>query len=303
VRRNTSGSTPWDPRYFETLGTPVRLGREFREQDNPAITIELPDHPVPGQEAPQPPGPRAAVVNEAFVRHFFAGRPALGMHVAMGETYRTDKLFEIVGVVKDARYFSMRDAVEPMMFIPIWRMPAIGCAVVIRTTDARPQVAATLRREIAALDPTVPLLNVRTLEQDVDQVILVERLVGTLSAFFAGLALALSALGLYGVISFGVTRRTREIGIRVALGADRGSVLWLVFRDAVKMILLGTAIGIAGALAATRVIEGLLYGVKAQDPLSIAAAALILTAAAVAATLIPARRATRVEPMVALRYE
>ncbi len=291
------------PRYFATLGTPLLLGREFEERDNPALAIEMPDRFVPGQERPEPPGPRSAIVNEAFARHFFAGRNAVGMHVSLDEKYRADKLYEIVGVVKDARYFNMKDAVDPMIFIPIWRQPANSCTLVLRTTAPPSQITAALRRQIAALDPVIPLLNVRTLQNNLDQNILSERLIATLSGFFGALGLLISAVGLYGVISYAVTRRTREIGIRVALGARRGAVLWLVFRDALLMVAIGAVFGIACSFAATRLVKAFLYGVGAQDIGNILIAALILAVAAMAACLVPAQRATRVDPMVALRYE
>ncbi len=291
------------PNYFRTLGTPVLLGRDFREADNPTVTVQAPDRFEPGKEPPEPPGPRFAIVNESFARKYFAGRVALGLHVAMGEKYQPQKAYEIVGVVKDAYYRNLRNKIEPMMFIPIWRVSAQDSALVIRTTGSTPQLTALLRREIAALDPVIPLLNIRTLEHDVDQEILNERLIATLSGFFGALALLLSAVGLYGVISYAVTQRTREIGIRVALGAQRGSVLRMVFRGAAALVVTGAVIGVAVALALTRLVQSFLYDVGAQDPLSIALAVAILAAAAALAAYLPARRATRVDPMSALRYE
>ncbi len=291
------------PRYFATIGTPVILGREFEERDNPTTTLEMPDRFVPGQERPEAPGPRTAIVNETFARHFFGARNPLGMHVALDEKYRPEKLYEIVGVVKDARYFNVRDAVDPMIFVPIWRQPANSCSLALRTTAGTTGIAAALRRQIGALDPVIPLLNVRTLQNNLDQNILNERLIATLSGFFGALGLMISAVGLYGVISYAVTRRTREIGIRVALGARRGAVLWLVFRDALIMVAIGAVFGIAGSFAATRLVKAFLYGVGAQDVGNLFIAALILAAAAMIACLVPARRATKVDPMVALRYE
>ncbi len=149
----------------------------------------------------------------------------------------------------------------------------------------------------------IPLLNIRTLEQDVNESILVERLVATLSGFFGALAMLLSAVGLYGLVAYTVTRRTREIGIRIAIGAERKAVVWLVFKDVLMMVFIGSAIGALAAFTATRAITGILYGVSAKDPLSIAGAALCLTFAAIVATLLPARRAARIEPTAALRYE
>ena len=299
--RNTVFFNAVGPRYFETLGTPILLGRDFTDGDNPATAIELPDHPTPGMKLPDPAGRHVAIVNETFARHFFGDRSAMGMHVAMSGPYRTDEAYEIVGVVKDARYFNVRDQAEPMMFVPVWRRFAAQTQLLVRTSGAAPQLAAELRREIQRLDPVIPLLNIRTLEQDVNESILVERLVATLSGFFGVLAMLLSAVGLYGLVAYTVTRRTREIGIRIAIGAERKAVVWLVFKDVLMMVLIGAAVGALAAFAATRAIAGILYGVSAKDPLSIAGAALCLTAAAIAATLLPARRAARIEPTAALR--
>src|SRR5581483_3442749 len=177
-------------------------------------------------------------------------RSVLGMHVAMGGPFRTAAPYEIVGVVKDARYFTMRDASEPMMFVPAWRRFVGQTELLIRTSGPAPHLAAEVRRQIHNIDPMIPLLNLRTLEHDVDESILTERLVATLSGFFGILALLLSAVGLYGVVAYTVTRRTREIGIRITIGAERKSVLWLVFKDVVTMILIGTVIGVFAAFMA-----------------------------------------------------
>jgi predicted permease len=289
------------PRYFEALGTPLLLGRDFTRQDNPANAIELPDHIVPGQQLQDPPGRHVAIVNETFARHFFRDRSAIGMHVAMDGPLRSS--YEIVGVVKNAHYSGLRSPAEPMMFIPVWREFVGQRALVIRSAGSGTQLTALLLHEIHELDPVIPLLNIHRLEQDVDQSILVERLVATLSGFFGFLALLLSAVGLYGVVAYTVTRRTREIGIRIAIGAARGSVLSLVFGDVITMVLIGALIGTAAAFMATHAIAGMLYGVGAADPLSIIAAALSLVAAAILASIQPARRALRIDPMTALRYE
>jgi predicted permease len=291
------------PRYFETLGTPVMLGREFTQQDNPATAIEVPERLIPGQELPDPPGRHVAIVNETFARHFFGDNGAIRMHVAMGGAFRSDRSYEIVGVVKDAHYSNLRDAVEPMMFIPVWRRFVEQREPVIRTAGSASQLTPLLRRELHELDPVIPLLNIRTLEHDVNESILVERLIATLSGFFGVLALLLCAVGLYGVVAYTVTRRTREIGIRIAIGASRRSVLWLVFRDVITMVFIGAAIGASAASMTTRTIGGMLYGVRADDPLSMIAAGLALTLAATLASLLPARRAAKIDPIAALRYE
>lgn len=288
-------------RYFETLGTPVLLGREFTQQDNPATAIGLPDHVVLGQSLPDPPGQHVAIVNETFARHFIGDRSGLGTHVTMGGPFRSS--YEIVGVTKDARYLDLHGVAEPMMFIPVWRRFAEQRELVIRTARSAQQIAGPLRREIHELDPVIPLLNVHTLEQDFEQFILVERLVTTLSGFFAVVALLLSIVGLYGVIAYTVTRRTREIGIRMAVGASRTSVVWLVFEDVISMVIGGTIFGTVLAFMATHAIKSILYGVKPTDPFSIVLATTVLVTAAIVATLLPARRAAEVDPIAALRYE
>ena len=289
------------PRYFDVIGTPLLLGRDFTDLDNPATAIELPDHIVPGQQLPDQPGRHVAIVNETFARHFFGDRGAVGMHVAMGGPFRNS--YEIVGVVKDARYFSVRNAADSMMFIPVWRRFAAQRELVIRASGSMPQLSDLLRRQIHELNPAIPLLNIRTLEHDVNESILVERLVATLSGFFGILALLLSAVGLYGVVAYTVTCRTREIGIRIAVGANRGSVLRLVFQDVIAMVFIGAAIGALVAFVATRAVGSILYGVTPDDLVSMIGAGLLLVGAATGASFIPARRAAKINPIVALRYE
>lgn len=290
-------------RFFEAMGTRVMVGREFTELDNPSTAIEMPDHLVPGTKLPEAPGRPVAIVNETFARHFFGERSAIGMHVAMGGPYQASRPYEIVGVVHDTKYFTMRGAAEPMMFVPVWRRFAQQTELVIRTAGPAPRLAADLRNEIHRLDPVIPLLNLRTLEHDVNESILVERLVATLSGFFSILAVLLSALGLYGVVAYTVLRGTREIGIRIAIGASGKSVLWLVVKDVVVMVVLGAIVGGLAAFLSTRAIASILYGVTATDAVSIVAAIFCLTAAALAASFLPARRAARIDPMTALRYE
>lgn len=291
------------PRYFETIGTPLILGREFSEQDNPATAIEIPTHIVPGMRLPDPPGQHTAIVNQTFARHFFGSRNPIGTHVDLNGGFRTTAPYEIVGVVKDARYNDMREIATPMMFIPTWRRFVERRDLVIRASGPDTQLATLLRREIHELNPTIPLISIRTLEHDVDQNILNERLIATLSGFFGILALLLSAVGLYGVMAYTVTRRTREIGIRIAIGASRSSVFWLVCRDATTVVLIGAAIGALASFLSTQAIASILYGVSVNDPLSLSMAAFSLSIAAILACFLPARRAAQTEPVIALRYE
>lgn len=290
------------PRYFETVGIPLILGREFRDEDNPPYSLDPPEKFTPGVEPPEPPGPRVAIINKSFADRFFEGRNPIGMHVSADEQYKPDRAFEIVGVVKDAHYFGLREALEPMMYFPVWRQ-AGSRALCIRTSRDATQLAAAIRRQVTAIDAGIPVLAVRSMHQEIDNDILVDRLIATLSSYFGVLALLLAGVGLYGVISYGVTRRTREIGIRMALGAERSSVLWLVMRRAAAFLLIGAVIGIPTALFATRLVKSFLYGIGAQDPLTIVMATMVLGAVAATASFLPARRATKVDPMVALRHE
>jgi len=291
------------PRYFETMGIPILLGRDFVDQDNPPYSLDPPEQFTPGVEPPEPPGPRVAIVNQSFADHFFEGRNPIGMHVCTDEKYKADRAYEVVGVVKDVHYFGLREALEPMIYFPVWRPNAGSRAICIRTNRDSSQLASSIGEQVSAIDPGVPVLRIRTMQQQINNDILIDRLFATLSSFFGLLALLLAAVGLYGVISYGVTRRTREIGIRMALGAQRGSVLWLVMRRAAGFLMVGAAIAIPLALFATRLVRSFLYGISAQDPTTIAWAILGLMSVAALASFLPARRATKIDPMVALRYE
>jgi ABC-type antimicrobial peptide transport system permease subunit len=206
-------------------------------------------------------------------------------------------------VVKDANYYNLRKAVDSMFYIPSWRDGTSIDTICVRTAGDPMRVTAAIRQEAARLDPAIPVLQAITLEQQFDNRISQERLITTLCGFFGTLALLLAAVGLYGVMAHSVARRVREIGIRMALGARSGEVLWLVLRETSLVIGVGTLIGLPAALAATRLITSFLYGLTPQDPWSIAGATVVLIAITALAGYIPARRATKVDPMIALRYE
>ena len=190
-----------------------------------------------------------------------------------------------------------------MMYVAVWREQASARALVLRTNARAMGIGDALRREGTAIDPAIPVMSMRTIEQQIDNNIMEDRLMTTLSGFFGVLALLLAAVGLYGVISYAVTRRTREIGIRMALGAERGSVVWLVGRHAAALVLIGAAIGIPAALALSKLVKTFLYGIQPQDMTAILASLAVLFLVAAVASAIPARRATRVDPMVALRQD
>jgi putative ABC transport system permease protein len=272
------------PDYFATLGTPLLTGREFRDSDNAAA-------------------PKVAIVNATFARRFLQGRNPLGVYFRTGAgTSKPD--VEIVGVVKDSKHSDPRDPIHPFVYEPYAQDPTFGRATFYVRTAAQPEaMAATLRKIVHSFDPNLPVYDMQTLVQQVDDIVFADRLVTFLSLCLGILAAALAAVGLYGVMAYVVARRTREIGIRMALGATRESIAGLILREVARMAGVGLAIGVAVALAADRLVASLLYGVQATDPLVFAVAVLLLGVVALLAGGLPARRAASVDPVVALRYE
>jgi predicted permease len=289
------------PRFFESLGIPIVAGRDFRDEDSPATTPEPKDKPDPKDKLA---GPHVMIVNESFVKRFFANRSPLGAHVSRdGNKYKAEGAYEIVGVVKDAKYFGVREATEPMCYVPIWRDGAGSRGLVVRTVSDPNRMVAAIRREAAALDPAIPVLQTLTMADQFDNNIVQERMLTTLCGFFGGLAVLLAAVGLYGVMAHSVTRRVREIGIRMALGAPGGEVLWLILHEVTWMVGIGALLGLPAAFALTRLVGSYLYGLTPQDPLSIAGSVALLLAITAVAGFVPARRATRIDPIEALRHD
>jgi predicted permease len=290
------------PRYFETVGIPLVLGREFTEGDRPTSVPDPPEQIGPPGERSEAPGPRYVIVSESFARKYLAGGSPLGRRISMTETFEAARAYEVIGVVKDARYFGLKEPLEPMIYLVSGR--GFGDqALCIRTTAATAGLTEGIRRAVTAIDPAVPLLSTRTIQQEIDTDIVQERLLATLAAFFGALALLLACVGLYGVISYVVARRTREIGIRLALGAQRSRVVRLVLADAGLMVVAGAAVGLAAALGLSRLVRSLLFGVSPQDPATVAGAVALLLAVTALAVLVPLRRALSVQPGEALRYE
>jgi predicted permease len=282
--------------YFKTLGVPLVSGRDFTDRDRQSQQHgDKPDSQVS----------RVVIVNEKFARRFFgSAEKAVGRHVGYGIDPGTKTDMEIVGVVQDTKYTSLRDEVPVQMFEPYLanNFPS-GMTVYARTTMAPEPFFTLARAKVRELDSNVPVYGMRTMEEQISNSLLVERLIASLSAVFGLLATLLAVIGLYGVMAHTVARRTREIGIRMALGAFQGDVIWMVMREVLALVCVGLAAGLAGAFLLAKLIQSQLYGVTTYDPVTVALAALGLAAVACLAGYIPALRASRIDAMRALRYE
>ena len=302
-------SNPVTSGYFTTLGIPMLLGRDFRPQDEPAITpadnfmaaigrVSGGSNDLPVNAS------RVCIINESLARHLFSGANPVGRRLSYDDRYSAENSLEIVGVVKDVHHGTIRQPDENgIIYVPSWSDGAEARWLGVRVAgDAAPAIAA-IRRELRDLDPNVPLLRTRHLAEYVNAGLERERLIAYLASFFGLLALALASIGLYGVIAYAVTERTKEVGIRMALGAQRDDVIRMIVRESLAPVLLGMIIGLVAALALTRLASSLLYGVAPHDPVSMVSAAVAMLVVSLLAAAIPARRASRVEPMTALRYE
>jgi predicted permease len=275
-------SVNWiEPNYFKTLRAPMVVGRAFDEQDGRAKKV--------------------AIVNERTAGHYWPNESPIGKHVLIGSRDRDD--CEIVGVVKDVKSESLREAAEPTVYMPFTQNRMAHVTLHVRVSgDTRPVISALLG-EIHSIDPNVPAFNITTMAAQLDRTIALDRLMAALTVLFGCLGVALAAVGLYGVMTFTVATRTREIGIRMALGADRVRVLKQVLGESAILAILGILMGVPAALWASRTVGSFLYGLSATDPLTYTALAMMLGAIALGAAWTPARRAASVDPMVALRYE
>jgi predicted permease len=287
------------PGYFETLGIPVLTGRDFRVTDNETLA-----HDINEQTGKEERVPKAVIVNHKLGEHYFGALGALGKHIGFGSNPGTKADMEIVGVIGDAKYMNMRDEVPRQVFIPFLASDFVsGMHGYVRTEMPPEQVFALIRQEIFKLDADLPIYNLRTFETQVDRSLATERAVASLSTAFGLLATLLAVIGLYGVMAYTVARRTREIGIRMALGAVRGNVVWLVMREVLVLVGAGIALGVPAAVGLSRLVESQLFGIQPHDPLTLVAATTGLALVSAAAGYLPARRATRVNPVQALRYE
>jgi len=273
------------PGYFETIGLPIVAGRDFLPSDLAS------KHKV-------------GLVNERFAKKYFGDGTAVGRHFGFGGDPGTKTDIEIVGVVKDAKYVNMRDTIPMQDFVPYDQMDMMTSVTFYTRTQLDPEpMYASIRHTVHEIDSNMPLYDMRTLEAQLDQSLNTERLIAFLAAVFGLLATVLAAIGLYGVMAYNVGRRTREIGIRMALGAHGRTVTWLVMKEVLVLLGIGVAIALPAAWGLTRLVQSQLYGITPNDPLSIAAATAAIAAVAALAGFLPARRATRIDPVRALRYE
>ncbi len=273
--------------FFAAMGIPLLLGRSFTAQDDLKA-------------------PKVAIVNQTFARKYLAEGNPIGQTFSM-DISRPDPI-EIIGVVRDTKYTAQRDEIPATLYRSWLQTPGATNEMTfeIRTAGDPKAYLASIRQAVRQAEPNLPLNNIKTQIEQMDDTLSVERLFAKLMSLFGLLAQQLASIGLYGVMAYSVTRRTHEIGIRMALGANRGRMLTMVLRQGMTLTLIGVGLGLAGAYVLTRYLESLnsmLFGVKPRDPLTFGATAVLLTIVALIACLIPARRATKVDPMVALRYE
>jgi putative ABC transport system permease protein len=269
------------PEYFATMNIPLPRGRDFTAQDRKG-------------------SPPVVVINETMARKILPHEDPIGKRFRFGDT---GPFYEVVGVARDGKYRSLREEPLLTLYEPFFMAYRPEMNLLVRSDSDPRSLLPAIRNELATLDPGIPLFNVRTLEEQVQGASAQEHTAALVTSMFGGLALLLAIIGLYGVMSYSVVQRTREIGIRMALGASRGDVLRLVVRSGMKLVLAGVAVGVVAAVALTRLIGSLLYGVTPTDVLTYVSVAVGLAIVALVACCVPARRAAKVDPLVALRYE
>ncbi len=270
------------PGYFQTMGIPVLEGRDFDERD-------IKDNS------------KVVIVNQRFTRHFFGNRSAVGRHLGWGGGPDTKLDLEIVGVVADSLNEGPREGVRRQAFVPNWGNGSV--AFYVRSAMASDLAFKALRNEVKKLDASLPIYELKTLEGQLDETLLTERLIALLSAGFGLLATALAAIGLYGIMAFVVARRTKELGVRLALGAQRSTVIWLVMKEVLLLLVIGLAAGVPSGLTLGRLVASQLYGIQSNDPSIAGTTIAVLGLVGAAAGMIPAHRASRIDPILALRFE
>jgi putative ABC transport system permease protein len=272
------------PDYFQTMMIPLRKGRSFSDRD------------VRDSQ-------NVAIVNETLVRRYFGNEDALGKRITLEDHPKETDWITVVGVVGDTKPRELHSEAVAEIYMPFDQQPELGMALMIRSTRIDAGVATAVRSEVLALDKNQPVYSIRKLDSVLSESVATPRFRTLLLGVFAGVALILAAVGIYGVISYAVSQRTQEIGIRMALGAQAADVLKLVVKGGMTLALIGVALGLAGAFALTRLMTTLLFGVKPTDAATFATVSIGLIVVALFACFIPARRATKVDPLVALRYE
>jgi predicted permease len=280
------------PGYFKALGMKIVAGRDFDTRDEIMAPVTL-----------LAANPTTVIVNQTFVKRYLGERYPLGVHIGFGRDPGTPTPIEIVGVVSDAKYRSLRNETEPQAFFAYFAGPDVGFTMYVRTMAAPEGMFASLRRAVQEMDPNLPLFAMQTFETRVQRSVSNERLIASLSSVFGVLATLLAMIGLYGVMAYTVTQRTREIGIRMALGAASWDVARMILRDVTVLVGTGLAIALPAAWALGRYVENQLFGIAPTDPATVAAAVAALVTVAALAGVIPARRAARINPIRALRYD
>ncbi len=270
------------PGYFKTMAIPFLEGRDFTRADAK-------------KEA------TVAIVNQKFAKHFFGDKSAVGRRLGFGSGPQAKLTIEIIGVVADSLYEGPREGVRRQVFIPNWGRG--GVTFYMRTTDASGAAFNLIRNEVKRLDAGMPVYNLKTLQGQLDETLLSDRLIAMLSAGFGLLATLLASIGLYGVMAFIVARRKKELGLRLALGAEPSSVIWLVMKEVLLLLTVGLAVGVPSAIALGRYVSSQLFGIEPNDPWMAVATMAVLTLVSAAAGMIPARRASQIDPILALRYE
>jgi predicted permease len=282
------------PGYVETMGMRILQGRDFRDSDYNTLPLDR----TYGAAW------RVCLINKRFADTYFQGRNPLGYHIGMGGDPGTKTNIEIVGVFSDAKYMNIRDEVPIQMLVPLYETPyAPGLVAYARARNDEQSLFPLLRAIVRGMDAMLPIYAMRSFSEQLDSILATERLLSFLATIFGGVATLLAAIGLYGVLALAVSRRTKEIGIRIALGAESGNVISLVMREVIFLIAGGVLVGIPAAIALSEYVKSQLYGMKATDPLTFVFAVAALVLVALLAAWLPTRRATRVNPIEVLRYE
>jgi putative ABC transport system permease protein len=272
------------PDYFNAMGIPMIKGRSFTDRDEPAST-------------------GVAIVSESWARRFLPDEDPIGKRIKLGGRDSSRPWLSIVGIARDVRDIAVESDAKPCVYLPYPQFPSSGMSLVVRAGfDPKPLIPA-IRDEVWAIDKDQPVTDIKTMDQYVADSVSPRRLNALLLGVFASLALVLASVGIYGVMAYSVTQRVHEIGIRMALGAQKTDVLRLVIGQGLTLTLIGMAIGSLAAVALTRAMKSMLFGVSATDPLTYAAVAVLVAGVALLACWLPARRAAKVDPMVALRCE